>query len=127
MRLERGAAPAGDDAALTAALRALYAAPTDAAYWRELEARVLARLREADVSPVEWWAVFDGWVGAGLAAAALVAALLGAAVIRSHDGEAQLAYESEIEAPSGVPLAVQSASQPASAAREATLRYLISH
>ena len=57
------------DAELTSALRALYAAPSDEAYWESLESRILAHVAQADEGKV-WWAELAEMVRPGLAAAA---------------------------------------------------------
>ena len=125
MRLERGGSNGPSDDAITNALRAIYAPPGGDVYWDALESRIMARVSEGGG---EWWSFLDRWVGAGLAAAGLVAALLGLATMRARTADAQDAFEAEIEAPSGVPLAVQTRSNGSDASgREAMLRYVISH
>ena len=124
MRLERGGSNGPGEQDITSALRAIYAAPEGDAYWDSLESRILARVTDGGG---EWWSFLDRWVGAGFAAAGLVAALLGVATMRARTAEAQDAFEAELEAPSGVPLAVQARSAASDAnGREATLRYVIS-
>ena len=124
MRLERGGSNGPSDEAITNALRAIYAPPGGDAYWDGLESRIMARMTDGGG---EWWSFLDRWAGAGLAAAGLVAALLGVATMRARTVEAQAAFEAEIEAPSGVPVAVQMRSSASDATgREATLRYFIS-
>ena len=128
MRLERGSGHEPGDERLTEALRALYAPPADPAYWAGLEARVLARVTGEGAGGAEWWSAFEGWVRVGLAAAGLVAVLAGLAAVRSRAEEAEVAYEAEIEAPSGVPMVVQTAARASDAStREATLQYVISY
>ena len=124
MRLERGGSNGPGEQDITNALRAIYAAPEGDAYWDSLESRILARVTDGGG---EGWSFLDRWVGAGLAAAGLVAALLGVATMRARTAEAQDAFEAELEAPSGVPLAAQARSAASDAnGREATLRYVIS-
>ncbi len=74
--------------------RVLYAPPGGEAYWTGLEARVLARI--ADSAAGRWWVVLGGWAHGGLAAAAalMIAALVGLLLVRAHDQEVRVAYES---------------------------------
>jgi hypothetical protein len=93
--------PTGGDGELTPALRDLYQAPADEAYWAGLEARILARTTGAlvaDIQPVAWWQVMGSWGRAGLVAAGLVALLAGAAAMRVHEAELQDQYEMVLEA-----------------------------
>jgi len=71
----------GADPAITALLRAAYAAPASESYWTGLEQRVKARLQE---SPLTWWSVFSEWRTAGLVAATLALLLAGAAMVRQQ-------------------------------------------
>lgn len=70
----------GDDPAVTALLRAAYAAPRDEGYWHGLEQRVMSRLNESPV--VAWWSVMSEWRTAGAIAATIALLLAGATVIR---------------------------------------------
>lgn len=71
---------AGADPALTALLRAAYAAPRDEGYWHGLEQRVMSRLHESPV--VAWWSVLSEWRTAGAIAATVALLLAGATVVR---------------------------------------------
>ena len=71
---------AGDDPAVTALLRATYAAPADDSYWQGLEQRVMSRIAESPV--VAWWSVLSEWRTAGAVAATLALALAGATLLR---------------------------------------------
>lgn len=114
--------PNGRDDAVTRALRALYAAPRDSAYWEALEARIMARIaQEADA----WWSPFRGWVRSGLLTAAVLLLAAGVALVRSREAEARLAYRSVVDTPTS--LAQQIASETSGLPeREATLRYVMS-
>jgi hypothetical protein len=57
------------DAELTNALRALYAAPAEEAYWDALEARILAHVARGDEG-TKWWGELVEMVRPGLVAAA---------------------------------------------------------
>jgi hypothetical protein len=71
---------AGDDADVTALLRAVYAAPRHEGYWEGLEQRVMSRLNESPV--VAWWSVLSEWRTAGAIAATLALLLAGATLVR---------------------------------------------
>jgi|ERR671925_1614155 hypothetical protein len=108
-----------EDPRITAALRALLAAPSDPAYWSALEVSMLARLAEDE----DWTAPFARWTGAGLIAAALAALLIGAALVRTHDVEAR-EMANLLERPVSFPARV-AAEVTEPDGREATLRYVI--
>lgn len=82
--------PSSPDPAVTAALRAQYAPPADAAYWDGLEARILRQLSAA--APAlrpGWWAGFADLrrrdlASFGMVAATLALLLAGAAVMRQQ-------------------------------------------
>lgn len=76
MSMEPRIGPDGRDDDLTRELRSIYAAPQAAAYWRGLEARILAGLpAERGMSDV-WWSPLARWArpGAAVAAAGLLVA-----------------------------------------------------
>ena len=112
-----------DNDAVTRGLRELYAAPTDDAYWRGLESRIMARTRAAAVPTIAWWDELHAWARPALVAAAVVLLAVGVAFARGH----QLAKESAYAAvftPTALP--VETAVRPVlEEPREATLRYLI--
>lgn len=113
---------------VVAAVGALYEPPGGDAYWPALEARIRARL----AAPVRWWQVVGGWGRSGLVAAAavIVAALVGALMLRAHAAEVRTAYESVTR-----PVPAESIAVPAGALSErdgpdqrgATFRDVISH
>jgi hypothetical protein len=113
--------PHGRDDTLTRALRELYAAPRDAAYWDALEARILARLAEEGDA---WWTAFRGWVRVGVAAAVLALVAAGAMLSRAREAEARLAYE-RVDQPETLAQQIATGTSDLPA-REATLRYVIS-
>jgi hypothetical protein len=108
-----------EDTRLTAALRALLAAPGDPAYWRALEAGMLARLAEDE----DWTAPFARWTSAGLIAAALAALITGAVLARAHEVEAR-EMATLLETPISFSARV-AAEVTEPGGREATLRYVI--
>ncbi len=114
--------PQGRDDDLTRSLRAIYARPSDAAYWAALEARIMAHIAEE----VEgWWTPFREWVRLGLVAAGIAGVAAGTATVRSHNAQTGLAYRTVVETP--LTLTAQIATQTGDrSSREATLQYLIS-
>ena len=104
-------------------LRQMVAAPTDDAYWRGLEARIMARARASAAPTIAWWDELHAWARPALVAAAVVLIAVGIALVRGR----QLAEESAYAAvftPTALP--VETAVRPVlEEPREATLRYLI--
>jgi hypothetical protein len=115
----------GGDEHVTRALRRLYAAPADEAYWRGLEARILSRLADAGGPVIGWWDELDRWMRPALVAAAIVLVAAGVAMFRAREAEANLAYEAMLTpAPSALP--VETAVRPVlQEQRETTFRYLM--
>lgn len=115
---------------VVAAGRAIYAPPTDGAYWSALESRIMARI--GDSAAGRWWMVVGGWARSGLVAAAaiIVAAVVGALLLQAHKQEARTAYESASQ-----PSITETLTVPAGAlserdgpdSRDATFRDVISH
>lgn len=111
-----GPRPFRDDL-LTTRLRALYAPPTDAAYWDGLAARIAARVA-AEAEP--WWEMPRPWRRAALVAAGVVLAVAAALLARHQAVDAQLALEVVDENPVEQPtLAIHEADP-----RDASLRYM---
>lgn len=105
------------------ALRALYAPPSNEAYWDSLEARILARITGADRA--EWWMVVGSWARLGIIAAAAAIVAVSFAMHHSQSADASLAYESVVEATPQFPAQTARADGPAG--RGATLHYVITH
>jgi hypothetical protein len=100
-----------EDPRITAALRALVAAPADPAYWGALEAAMLVRLAEDE----DWTAPFARWTSAGLIA--------GAALVRTQEVEAR-EMTTLLETPMSYTARVATeVTEPDG--REATLRFVI--
>ena len=78
---------------LTRELRAIYAAPTDAAWWTGLEQRINARLDAAD----DWWTVPDRWLRVGLVAAGFAVIVAGALIMRAQTQVTRMAYETVVD------------------------------
>ena len=119
---ERRIGPAGRDDDVTRGLRAIYAAPSDPAYWVALEARIMARVGAEGEA---WWHAFRDWVRIGLVAAGVAVAAAGFALARERDLETRLAYQTIVETPRTLAqqIATETSGLPE---REATLRYVIS-
>jgi hypothetical protein len=83
------------DATLTAALRALYAAPTDEGYWDSLEARILSHLARGDERS-GWYGELADMVRPGLIAAAGLILVAGLAMMHSRQDDARSAYATVI-------------------------------
>jgi hypothetical protein len=84
-----------EDAVVSAKLGELYAAPSDPAYWSDLQVRILSRLADSD--PGLWWIFLGRWSRAGIVAAALALMAAGVASVLRQDAESQLAYQSVFE------------------------------
>jgi anti-sigma-K factor RskA len=114
--------PDGRDDDLTRALRGLFAAPADQAYWDALAARIMARI---DRQEETWWSPYSGWVREGVlvAAVAMLVIAAGLAWVRNAE-DAPVAYDAVIETPRTLSqqLATETTGLPAS---EATLRFVI--
>jgi hypothetical protein len=97
-RNDDGRSP-GADPQVTAALRALYAAPQDDAYWQATEQRMMRRISAAVSGAVHelrpsWWSGFTefrstDWRTAGLIAATLTLIAAGASFVRDKEASAQ--------------------------------------
>ena len=98
------------DAALTSALRALYAAPADDGYWDALEARIIAHVARGEVS-LSWWSELAEMARPGLVAAAGLILAASIALAHSRQLEVSSAYASVISpAPSTIEPATRAAS-----------------
>jgi hypothetical protein len=113
----------GDE--VTRGLREVYAAPSDDAYWRGLEARILSRLTESAVSTVAWWEELDRWMRPALVAAGIVLLAVSLAMLRSYQTEQRMTYEAML---TPTPYPVETAVRPVlQGQREATFRYLMTN
>jgi hypothetical protein len=110
------------DATLTNALRALYAAPAEDAYWDALEARILAHVAHGEESRM-WWGELVEMVRPGLVAAAALILAATLAMARSQQVEARNAYGSVIAAPSSLEA---SSRTPSLGDGDAAMHYLLS-
>lgn len=110
------------DAELTNALRALYAAPAEDAYWDALEARILAHVAHGEEGGM-WWAELAEMVRPGLVAAAALILAATLAMARSQQVEARNAYGSVIATPSSLEA---SSRTPSLGDGDAAMHYLLS-
>lgn len=112
------------DPRITAALRALHAAPRDDAYWERLQARVQSRV--ADGARAGWMQVAAGWARPGLVAAAAVL-LAAAAIFQSDRDEAeQITFAAVAEAGRNQPELIYT-EYDAARQRDETLRLVVAH
>jgi hypothetical protein len=117
----------GKDDVLARRLRELHEPPGGESYWLALEARIMARVRQADGA---WWSELGRWGGPAMLAAAALVTAAALALFRSRDRETQVAYEAVLAAPT--PISVAGAARPATlqglqGQREETLRFLITY
>ena len=110
-----------DDA--TRALRAMYAAPDDAAYWDGLQGRIMSYIIASEGA---WWTGFRSWKPLGLAAAvALVALGFGAQDLR--DAETRAAYEAVLNDTTPSSTYERVVRTPGLSESDAMFRYVISY
>ena len=87
------------DPELTNALRELYAAPADEAYWDALENRIIAYVAAGSSHAEDtesWWAYLADMARPGMAAAAALILAAGALLVHSRQLEVSNAYASVI-------------------------------
>ncbi|HEY9516056.1 MAG TPA: hypothetical protein VIQ74_10300 [Gemmatimonadaceae bacterium] len=123
MTLDSRIGPDGREDDLTRALRRLYAAPIDEAYWSGLAQRIMARVA-AEAEGEGWWQPFARLARVGVLAAGVALAIAVVALTRYRAAETRVAYETIIETPrtASLQMAIE---RDASTDREATLRYVI--
>lgn len=116
-----------EDEAVTRGLRELHAPPAGEGYWAGLEARIMARIADAESA---WWSELSRWTRPALVAAAMILVVAGLLLFRSRDAATQVAYEDVLAAPT--PIVVDGTARPASlqgvqSEREQVLRFLITY
>lgn len=85
-----------DDDDLTRELRAIYAAPVDAAYWYAFERRVMDRVeREGDLADL-WWSVPEKWLRVGLVAAGFAVIVAGSLLLRTQAQVSRMTYDTVV-------------------------------
>ena len=107
---------------VTRGLRAIYAAPSNEAYWSELETRIMHRISSVELG---WWSELDRWTRPALLAAAALILACSAALYRTHEQEQATAYAALL-AP--VPGPAEAVARPMlQDPRDGTVRYVLSH
>jgi hypothetical protein len=114
---------------VVAAMRSIYSAPADAAYWDSLARKIVSRARSSRDSGS--LSVLARWATPGLAAAALLFAVAGAMWTRLDQAELRNTYEGFTQPmlADAMPGAAQLLDIPrdGSSQKEATLGYVLSH
>jgi hypothetical protein len=116
-----------DDDPVTQALRDMHAPPGGDGYWAGLEARIMARIGQAEGA---WWSELGRLARPALAAAAALLVAAGLLLFRTRDERVQIAYEDVLAAPT--PISVAGTARPAAlqdlhGERDETLRFLITY
>lgn len=91
----RGPSLVRDDE-LTQALRAIYAAPVESAYWSGLETRIMSRVSSDDIGEA-WYVVPEKWLRIGLVAAGFAVLVAGSLLMRNQTQYARAEYETIID------------------------------
>jgi len=115
--------PEGRDDEVTQALRRIHSAPGTEQYWRELEARIMARVA-ADAGAGSWWLPLSHWARTGAAAAAVAMLVAGVALWREREVREQSAIETVL-LQSNPPLNQLAAAAGTAPDSESVLRYLL--
>lgn len=105
------------------ALHAVQQPPGGEGYWNTLHASIMARIGETESA---WWTVLNRWTRPGLAAAAVVMIVATVAMLTLVTPSPVVAYDEVVEAQPPVAVQTVLATNPGTA-REATLRYVLSH
>jgi hypothetical protein len=111
-----------DDA--TRALRAMYAAPGDAAYWDALQGRIMSYILASEGA---WWTGFRNWKPLGLAAAAIALVAVGYGAQDVHEAETRAAYEAVLTDTTPASTYERVVRTPGITESEAMFRYVISY
>ena len=83
-----------DDDDAIRALRAMYLAPDDAAYWDGLHRRIMSYVTAAEGS---WWMAFGSWKRLALVAASVALAAIGVGTQGTRDAETRAAYKAVLD------------------------------
>jgi hypothetical protein len=82
-----------DDSEAVRALRAMYAAPDDPAYWDGLHRRILGYV----TAEGGWWTAYGSWKRLAVVAASIVLAAIGVGTQGTRDAETRAAYEAVLD------------------------------
>ncbi len=113
-----------DKAALTRALRRIYAAPAEDGYWRALQARILARVAGEPAPGDGWWLPLARWARVGALAAAAALLIAGVTLWREREAREQYALETVL-LQANAPHAQLTAAAGATPDGDAVLRYVL--
>ena len=83
-----------DDDDAIRALRAMYLAPDDAAYWDGLHRRIMSYVTAAEGG---WWTAFGSWKRLALVAASVALAAIGVGTQGTRDAETRAAYKAVLD------------------------------
>ena len=111
-----------DDA--TRALRAMYAAPGDAAYWDGLHGRIMGYIVASEGA---WWTGFRNWKPLGLVAAAIALIAIGYGTQDLHEAETRAAYEAVLNDTTPATAYERVVRTPGLSESDAMFRYVISY
>ena len=112
-----------EDAIVRTKLGEMYAAPSDPAYWSDLQIRILERIADSD--PGLWWVFLGRWARAGIVAAALALMAAGLASVATQRGNAELAYQELLNERTPATTLERLSSTVGISEREAALRYVL--
>lgn len=112
-----------DDDALRG-LRAMYAAPGDAAYWDGLHGRIMSYVLASENA---WWTGFRDWKPLALAAAAVALLAVGFGAQEVHDAETRAAYEAVLTDTTSTSTYERVVRTPGLSESDAMFRYVISY
>ena len=82
-----------DDDALRA-LRAMYVAPGEGAYWDGFHRRILSYVAAAEGG---WWTAYGSWKRLGIVAASVALAAIGVGTQGTREAETRAAYEAVLD------------------------------
>ena len=83
-----------DDDDAIRALRAMYIAPDDTAYWDDLHRRIMSYVTRSEVG---WWTAFGSWKRLGLVAASVALAAIGVGTQGTRDAETRASYKAVLD------------------------------
>jgi len=112
-----------DDDALRA-LRAMYAAPDDAAFWDGLHRRIMNYVATAETG---WWTAFGSWTRVGIAAASIALTAIGVGAWGSREADTRAAYEAVLEDTTSASAYERVTRTPGLTESDAMFQYVISY
>ena len=112
-----------DDDALRA-LRGMYVAPDDTAYWDGLHRRIMSYVTAAEGG---WWTAFGSWKRLGLVAASVTIVAIGIGTMGTRDAETRAAYEAVLNDPTPSSTYDRVTRTPGLSESDAMFQYVISY